>query len=68
MGEADIKMVTLKMSWNWCCEEGQHRLGLEEEVREGFPEEVMPSQCSENEYLLRKMKEKEALKELKRTG
>lgn len=34
--EADIKMVILK------CREGrEHRLGLEEEIREGFPEVVM---------------------------
>lgn len=44
--EADIKMVTLK-----CSEGGECRLGLEEGIREGFPEEVMPKQCCEGEYL-----------------
>lgn len=44
MEEADIKMVTLKRR-----EGGEHPLGLEEEIREGFPEVVMSKQCCEDQ-------------------
>lgn len=47
-----------------CNEGGQHRLGLEEGIREGFPEEVM---CYEDEYLLTMVRRKEALRKVKRT-
>lgn len=58
----DIKMVTLK-----CSEGGEHRLGLEEGIREGFPEEVIPKRCYEDEYPLTKVSWKEALRTVKRT-
>lgn len=55
-------MVTLK-----CSEGGEHRLGLEEGIREGFPEEVIPKRCYEDEYPLTKVSWKEALRTVKRT-
>lgn len=41
---------------------------LEEDIREGFPEEVMPKQCCADEYLLTKGRGKGALRKVKRTG